>query len=279
MVRQAPVSSVIRNVALLDSVSNVQINWMGAQPTVSGVEARPGVQFPSLPDLLALRGRAGQPGPRAENRERGKTEARWNLAIAFPSVPLPENSPESQKAKLAIAIAQGASISTSFESDILDSQAGKPDVRRGTSSWSGLPKLWRPRTLANAAADAPCGGRFRVIRRVPRDGQFRRLKRRWHRDPCLARAAERFGTAVLRDEKALKSGGMRRYNLWTTCRLRSEDLGALHTPQEPGFGSIPNTAKWHKRPQKAATLCHFSAVVHDVRDDPNPLLKPWRPGS
>ena len=42
---------------------------------------KPGLQ-PSecdwpTPNLLAPRGRAGQPGPRAENRERGETEPRW----------------------------------------------------------------------------------------------------------------------------------------------------------------------------------------------------------
>ena len=252
-------------------------------------------------------------------------------------MPLPENSPESQRAKLAIAIAQGASISTwakvnnvpnrtayrwasdpkvrakversrrpavdcavghlsknaairvkrtqrretrqeasphragtcitvreAFQLDIPDSQAGKPDVRRRTPSRSDLPELWRPRTLANAAADAPCGGRFRAIRRVPRDGQFRRLEGRWHRDPFLAQAAERFGTAVSRDEKALKSGGVRRYKLWIMCSLRTGNLSTPHTAHEPRFASIPNMVKWHKRPRKAATLCHFLSAIHDL---------------
>ena len=131
-----------------------------------------------------------------------------------------------------------------------------------------LAALARPRTLANAAADTPCAGRFPVIRRVPRGDQFRRLRGRWHRDPLLARAAERFGTAVSRAEKGPESGGIRRHKFWGTCSLRSDDLGAAHTPQEPCFGSIPNMAKWHKRPQKAATLCHFLAACFQPGDHP-----------
>ena len=140
---------------------------------------------------------------------------------------------------------------------------------KGTSSWTDWPELWRPRTLANAAADTPCAGRFPVIRRVPRGDQFRPLRGRWHRNPFLPRAAERFGTAVLRDEKGLESGGIRRHKFWATCILRSDNLIAARTPQEPCFGSIPNMAKWHKRPEKAATLCHFLPVISAVETAPD----------
>jgi hypothetical protein len=61
-------------------------------------------------NLLALRGRAGQPGPRAENREWGETEARWNFAIVYHAVQCPENPPQSPKTQLALAIAQGTLV-------------------------------------------------------------------------------------------------------------------------------------------------------------------------
>jgi hypothetical protein len=38
--------------------------------------------------FFAHRGRAGQPGPRAENRERAETETRWNSATECRLVPL-----------------------------------------------------------------------------------------------------------------------------------------------------------------------------------------------
>jgi hypothetical protein len=202
-------------------------------------------------------------------------------------VPLPENSPKSQKAKLDIA--NGASISTRakeknapnrtayrWASDqrvraraektcrraLVDRLPGQwPSVRRGTSSRSDLPELWRPRTLANRAADTPYAGRFPLIRRVPRGDQFGRLAGRWHRNPLLARAAERFGTAISRAENGPESTGMSRHTFFAARSLRSDNLGASNTLQEPCFGSIPNMEKWHKRPQKAATLCHFLALA------------------
>ena len=40
-------------------------------------------------------------------------------------------------------------------------------------------------------------------------------------------------------------------------RLRSGDLISPHTEAGRGFGSVSSIAKWHKRPPKHATLCHF----------------------
>ena len=80
--------------------------------------------------------------------------------------------------------------------------------KTGVFSWSVRQCRHRPRTLANAAADARCAGRFPVIRRVLRWRSIQAFPGRWHRAPCLARAGERFGTAVSRDEKAPESGGI-----------------------------------------------------------------------
>ena len=69
---------------------------------------------PPIRQIHALRGHAGQPGPRAENRERGNREARWRLAIAHQAVASLEDSSPRPKGLLAlaiaIAIAQGISI-------------------------------------------------------------------------------------------------------------------------------------------------------------------------
>ncbi len=65
------------------------------------------VRFVALRDMPACFGPTG-----LGTAERGKTETRWNLAIAFPSVLfLEELSPENQKTRLAILIADGAPIS------------------------------------------------------------------------------------------------------------------------------------------------------------------------
>ena len=55
----------------------------------------------------ALRGHAGQPGPRAENRERGNRRRDGSLAIAFSSVPLTEKFP-------AGGAAAGATVNASL---------------------------------------------------------------------------------------------------------------------------------------------------------------------
>ena len=99
-----------------------------------------------------------------------------------------------------------------------------------------------------------------VIRRVPQGDHSRRLARRWHTTPLLARTDEQFETAVSRPEKASKSAGIDRHKFLQKRDLRPNDLGAPQIPQEPCFGSIPNLGKWHKRPRKAATLCHFSGA-------------------
>jgi hypothetical protein len=65
-----------------------------------------------LPALHALRGLSGQPGPRAENRERGQTDARSKSTIVRQTVASSENSPRSPKTQLAIAIAQGDNATT-----------------------------------------------------------------------------------------------------------------------------------------------------------------------
>jgi hypothetical protein len=65
---------------------------------------------PPIRQIHALRGHAGQPGPRAENRERGNREARWRLAIAHQAVASLEDSSRRRKGLLALAIAQGISI-------------------------------------------------------------------------------------------------------------------------------------------------------------------------
>jgi hypothetical protein len=67
--------------------------------------------FRSLP----VEGVPASLGPGAENREWGEKEARWNLPIVYVAVPLPENlhpenHPQSQKSQLALAIAQGTSV-------------------------------------------------------------------------------------------------------------------------------------------------------------------------
>jgi hypothetical protein len=66
---------------------------------------------PPIRQIHALRGHAGQPGPRAENRERGKRRRDGNRAIAFPSVPECHHSADTQKSKLVVAIAKGVAIS------------------------------------------------------------------------------------------------------------------------------------------------------------------------
>jgi hypothetical protein len=60
--------------------------------------------------FLALRGRAGQPGPRAENRERGERETRWFLATACHFFAMSEERRQVRKAGLAFALAQGSSL-------------------------------------------------------------------------------------------------------------------------------------------------------------------------
>ena len=81
---------------------------------------------------FALRGRAGQPAPQAENRERGEPEPQWNSAIVCQPVPSSENSP-SLKAQLALAIAQGTSIAV---------WARKNNVPRRTATrWASEPKV------------------------------------------------------------------------------------------------------------------------------------------
>ena len=122
---------------------------------------------------------------------------------------------------------------------------------------SDWPDLGRPGTLANAADATPSAGRFPVIRLARWGDQFRRLKGRWHRAPSLVQAPEQFKTAISRPKKRLESGGMIRHKFRGSRRLCFDDLGAAHTPRNSCFGSIPNMQKWHKRPQKAATLCHF----------------------
>ena len=65
-------------------------------------------QFLTATDKFTpFEGNAGQPGPRAENRERGQAEARWKSTIVRPSVPSGENSPRCPNTQLAKAIAQG----------------------------------------------------------------------------------------------------------------------------------------------------------------------------
>ena len=60
---------------------------------------------------LAPRGRAGQPGPRAENRERGEEEPRWKLPSSAICAMTGELSPKSpENAQLALAIAQGMTV-------------------------------------------------------------------------------------------------------------------------------------------------------------------------
>src|SRR5260370_5786795 len=51
----------------------------------------------ATPNLLASRGRAGQPGPRAENRERGETEPRWIAATECDLLPCLENFEKTRK--------------------------------------------------------------------------------------------------------------------------------------------------------------------------------------
>jgi hypothetical protein len=72
--------------------------------------------------------------PRAENREWGQSEARWNNAIVHRSMQTEEteNSP-SRKSQLAFAIAQGMSITA---------WAVKYDVPRRTATrWASEPKV------------------------------------------------------------------------------------------------------------------------------------------
>jgi hypothetical protein len=82
------------------------------------------------------------------------------------------------------------------------------------------------------------------------------LRGTWHRTPLLAQAAEQFKTAVSRAETGLESREIHRHKVWATLGLHSAGGGAAYTPQEACFGPIRNMVKWHKRPSKAATLCH-----------------------
>jgi hypothetical protein len=87
-------------------------------------------QFPT--NDFALRGRAGQPAPQAENRERGEREGRWNSATDCQPVPTAETS-KIRKSQLALAIAQGKSIAV---------WARKNDVPNRTAyRWAAEPKV------------------------------------------------------------------------------------------------------------------------------------------
>ena len=218
----------------------------------------PGAIFPAFP---ALRGHIDQPGPRAENAEQGKTEARWNLAIALPSVSLPTQRPETRLEVSPDRAATCVAVRQAFRPDIPNIQSGKPDVlkRRSSSDW---PKLWRPRALANTLVDTRCGT-ISVIRRVPRRDRFRPLRARWHRNPFLPRAAERFGTAALRDKNdwVWRKSSTRKF--CNACSLRYNNLSGSHPPREAYFGSIPNTVRSGTKTPKN-TLCRtFSGSFFD----------------
>jgi hypothetical protein len=88
---------------------------------------------PAVSTFYALRGHAGQPGPRAENRERGKRRRDGNRAIAFPLVASSENASKRQKNKLAYSIANGKSISEWAKTNNVP--------RRTAYRWSSAPEV------------------------------------------------------------------------------------------------------------------------------------------
>jgi hypothetical protein len=62
-------------------------------------------------------------------------------------------------------------------------------------------------------------------------------------------------------ESEIVSCRQERHKCCNSGSLRSEQVRGLSSPTEHRSGSIPSMTKWHKRPQKAATLCHFFAAV------------------
>ena len=86
--------------------------------------------------FFARSGRAGQPGPRAENRERGERETRWNAFTVNNQVKsMTEIKPRVRdKMQLAIAIAQGSTASAWARANDVPRQTAwrwskEPDVR------------------------------------------------------------------------------------------------------------------------------------------------------
>ena len=123
--------------------------------------------------------------------------------------------------------------------------------RRDDPPCAGIPRPRAGVSWSVPQTSAPANSRVRC------NGLFSRLKGRWHRAPLLVQAPEQFKTAISRPEKGLESGGIILHKFPDNRRLCFDDLVAAHTPQNSCFRSIPNMQKWHKRPKKAATLCHF----------------------
>ena len=87
---------------------------------------------------FARRGRAGQPGPRAENRERGQPEPRWKSPPS-PISAMTGESTNSQKQQLALAIAEGTSVAQwASQNGVVERTAyhwaAQPDVRAEVES-------------------------------------------------------------------------------------------------------------------------------------------------
>ena len=129
-----------RLATLGSSTTYNRMNVGSCTPLPSNLATSDRSQFP------APRGHAGQPGPRAENRERGKTETRWNLAIACPTVYARSTSPTVRKLS-----------SPSRSPRRVRRQVGaRNDVPRRTAyRWANEPKV---RTRSSRIAAAPSIG-------------------------------------------------------------------------------------------------------------------------
>ena len=88
----------------------------------------------------------------------------------------------------------------------------------------------------------------------------------WHRDPV-------FGAGGRRNRNGRFAG---QRNCWILAELVDTssryshlvyaltNVSSRHTPQVSCFGSIPNMAKWHKRPEKATLLAQHHRGAYRI---------------
>jgi hypothetical protein len=122
---------------------------------------------------------------------------------------------------------------------------------------------------------APNCAEFPRIRGGLRNSVPPLVPRRWHRLAVVPLFPERSETLVSRVEGGLKSGRRRRLKSSSIIRLQSDNHGSGRTEKSRRSGSVPGVAKWHKRPPKAATLCHFLAVWRDLETTKDVAI-PWQ---